>query len=60
MGLDLEKATPSGDGAPEMPLPPELVEFVACELLRFTRDEDEAEVATRIIGEVLRQFGKSR
>ncbi len=31
-----------------------LVEFVAMELLRFSRDEDEEEVAKRIIQEVLR------
>ena len=34
-------------------VPPDLVEFVAIELLRFNRNEDEEEVARRIIREVL-------
>jgi hypothetical protein len=47
-------APKEGAGAPENENS-YLVDFVARELLRFTRNEDEDEVARRIIKEVIRQ-----
>lgn len=38
---------------------PVLVDWVVCELFRFSRDDDEEEVARRIIKEVLRRQGKT-
>ena len=59
MGLDLEKAAdvPNRDkaGAPEI-YDADLVDFVVCELLRFTRDKDEDRAAKRIIREVLARY----
>jgi hypothetical protein len=52
-----ESAHAEAAGAPlEDTFPPELVESIASKLLRFTRDEDEDEIARKIIGEVLASY----
>jgi len=40
---------------PDEEFPTDLVDYIASELLRFTRNEDEDEVARRIIREVRRK-----